>query len=83
MKNRYINPWTKEIVTHDLKPRIYKNCLIFRRGKKYFETVKNGVCITQRCGLLGAKLVADAVEHLDAPTLDDVSKNMLKKFGHY
>ena len=73
MSASYINPWHKQesgsdsapMFTTDAKPVEYRGFLIYRRLPASFEVVKDGICLTQRAGLTGAKWAIDNL--LDNP----------------
>lgn len=67
----YLNPWAEalrdgeRVFKTDVKPTEYRGFLIYQRIPKSFEVVKDGVCLTQRAGLSGAKRAIDNL--LDNP----------------
>jgi hypothetical protein len=67
---RYRNPWHQgadkvnaygpPLYTTDVKSKEYKGHLIYERIKGMcWDVVKDGVCVTQRAGLSGAKKAID------------------------
>jgi hypothetical protein len=86
-EHRYRNPWAKSYEPQDyvrtIDPIEYHGCLVFHVLPGQFDVVKAGVCIAQRGGLAGAKLVADSVEDIPAPTYEDAREAMLELYGHY
>lgn len=69
MKNKYRNPWAKDLNTP--KPEFYENdapCIFEHRGVKVFQLhthsfdyVLDGVCITQRCGARNPRRLIDSI----------------------
>lgn len=68
--HEYANPWHKphgkgygpDVYRTDAKPREYRGYLIFERIPAVcWDVVKDGVCVTQRAGLNGAKRAIDAI----------------------
>jgi hypothetical protein len=54
---RYKNPWHTpsgnygpEFYEANSKPHHYRGYDIYRQGEKHYDIVKDGMCITQRCG---------------------------------
>jgi len=86
-EHRYRNPWARASDSPEyvrtVEPIKYHGALIFRVLPGQFDVVKAGVCIAQRGGLEGAKLVAEAVEDLQAPTYEDARERMMERYGHY
>jgi hypothetical protein len=84
----YRNPWhhpgsnTREDYSTDKPGIAHAGCMIYHVLPEQWDVVKAGCCITQRAGLGGAKLCAEAVVDLIAPTPDDVHERMLEKHGH-
>ena len=70
----YINPFhnlnyqsSAPVFTTTAKPKEYRGFLIYERiNGSSFEVVQDGVCITQRAGMNGAKSAIDNL--LDNPT---------------
>lgn len=87
MNHAYGNPWAREYepkhYTSNAKPVEHAGCQIFRVHPSQYDVVKSGMCIAQRVGLSGAKLCAEVVQGMDAPTFEDVRERMLARFGHY
>ncbi len=85
MTHTYHNPWAGQNGPQDFKrdvePIEHCDCQIFRVHQHQYDVVKAGVCISQRGGLQGAKLVAEAVSDLIFPTFHDVRARMLEKHG--
>jgi hypothetical protein len=65
--HRYRNPWHDglqygpEFYETAAKPTEYRGFLIFNRFKGSWELVKDGVCLTQRAGKNGPRILADAL----------------------
>lgn len=79
MKYSYKNPWYKEnqhygpeFYQTDIEPKKCGRALIFHRIKDCWDVVREGVCIAQRTGFEGARLMALDVDKLDSPTYQDV-----------
>lgn len=76
MEYRYRNPWAKATepgeYVRTVDPVEYAGCQIFHVFPMQYDTVKNGVCIAQRCTLAGAKHAADLVAGMEHPTYEDV-----------
>ena len=64
----YRNPWHvpgqsmygPEMYETDVTPTEYRGHQIYQRVKNCWDVVKDGRCLTQRCGLGGAKRYIDA-----------------------
>jgi hypothetical protein len=73
---RYTNPWARSTepteYVRTVAPIEYSGCQLFHVFPKQWDTVKNGVCIAQRCAIEGAKYAADSVSDLLFPTYHDV-----------
>lgn len=86
-RHRYRNPWARASdppeYVRNVDPIEYHGALIFRVLPGQFDVVKAGTCIAQRGGLAGAKLVAEAVEDMEAPTYEDARDRMHERHGHY
>jgi hypothetical protein len=77
MKTTYKNPWHKkypadgwrkslgpEFYESDSVPVEYAGLLIYQRqefGYPIFDVVQNGICVTQRAGLNGARQAAEVI----------------------
>ena len=77
----YANPWHAngngpERYTTDVKPTSYRGCLIYQRVAGSFDVVENGVCLTQRAGLRGAKKAIDLM-------LDDAHSFEARRMREY
>jgi hypothetical protein len=65
MKHRYRNPWHDpakawmgpEFFETDSAPFEYRGFQIFKRIVNSWELVKDGVCLTQRCGNAGPRFI--------------------------
>ena len=63
----YQNPWHDPrdpkygpvCYTTSVKPTAYKGFLIYNRIPAVYDVVLDGVCVTQRAGLIGAKSYID------------------------
>ena len=64
---KYQNPWHDpyqqmygpECYQTDEKPTIYRGFFIYHRTPLVWDVVKDGVCVTQRAGINGAKHFID------------------------
>lgn len=86
MKYSYKNPWFKvgqDPDYHtDVEPITFEGYLIYHILPNQYDVVKNGVCISQRAGLNGAKLAAESVINISNPTYEDVYDRMMELYGH-
>lgn len=76
MIHTYRNPWAKPFEPQDytrhVDPVDYLGCQLFRVHPAQWDVVKAGVCIAQRCSLMGAKYAAELVLDLPSPSYHDV-----------
>jgi len=81
----YRNPWSDQRNPQDYhtdaKPICHAGCEIYHVAPQQWDVVKAGACISQRAGLDGAKLAADAVSDLLTPTFEDVRVRMMAMRG--
>lgn len=72
-KVSYGNPWHKpgrpeygpEFYQTDANPSEYRGYLIYHRTMSVWDVVDNGVCVTQRAGINGARSAIDKI-HINA-----------------
>jgi hypothetical protein len=86
MEYRYKNPWAKsyepqEYIRNCQPPIDHAGCKIYHVLPEQWDTVKNGVCIAQRCGLEGAKHAADLVSDMESPSFHDVWERQFNPIG--
>lgn len=75
MTARYRNPWFRprgdhgpEFYETDAKPVEYRGYLIYQRVKgAVWDVVRDGVCVTRRAGITGAKRAIDQFVEAESP----------------
>ena len=82
----YRNPWAtlhgSQTYHTDAAPIMHAGAELYHVAPKQWDVVRNGECISQRGGKIGAMIAAEVVADMLMPTFEDVRTRMFERYGH-